>query len=100
MAKACRQKLVSSVRFCVKINLKIKKIMYKKLTLIFLSVFVFTNNDLFAQDEFLNKSPNFIVISTDDLGYGDVGSVGSELIQTPHIESNGKRRCSINKSLL
>lgn len=34
----------------------------------------------------VQESPNFIIIFTDDLGYGDVASAGSDLIQTPHID--------------
>jgi arylsulfatase A len=45
-----------------------------------------TNSFLFAQNERQVQQPNFIVIFTDDLGYGDVGADGSELIQTPHID--------------
>jgi arylsulfatase A len=30
--------------------------------------------------------PNFIVIMTDDMGYGDLGCYGSDFIRTPHID--------------
>lgn len=30
--------------------------------------------------------PNFVIIFTDDLGYGDLGSFGSESIKTPNID--------------
>ena len=32
------------------------------------------------------ESPNFLVIMADDLGYGDLGCAGSQLIKTPHID--------------
>jgi arylsulfatase A len=32
------------------------------------------------------EKPNFIIIFNDDLGYGDVGSAGSKLINTPNID--------------
>ncbi len=35
----------------------------------------------------LRKSPNFILMLADDLGYGDLGVTGSKQIPTPHIDS-------------
>ena len=33
-----------------------------------------------------DRPPNFVVIFTDDLGYGDLGCFGSTTIKTPHID--------------
>ena len=37
-----------------------------------------------AQDA--ERLPNFIIIYADDLGYGDLGSFGNPVIQTPHLD--------------
>lgn len=45
--------------------------------------------------------PNFIVIMADDLGYGDLGIYGSQLIKTPHLDRlalNGARLDSFYSS--
>ena len=34
----------------------------------------------------IKSHPNFIVIFCDDLGYGDIGSFGHPIIQTPNID--------------
>ncbi|TRX66422.1 sulfatase [Carboxylicivirga sp. M1479] len=33
-----------------------------------------------------NRKPNIIILFADDLGYGDLGCYGSNLIETPHID--------------
>jgi arylsulfatase A-like enzyme len=33
-----------------------------------------------------NRTPNFIVILCDDLGFGDIGAFGGKLIPTPNID--------------
>jgi arylsulfatase A len=51
--------------------------------LYFLFAFIsFTSQDVFAQ----KKQPNIIIIFADDLGYGELGSYGQKIIQTPHID--------------
>lgn len=39
-----------------------------------------------AQPDETSRPPNFIVIFTDDQGYGDLGCFGSPNIETPHID--------------
>jgi len=52
-------------------------------SLYFLFVFIsFTSQVVFAQ----KKQPNIIIIFADDLGYGELGSYGQKIIQTPHID--------------
>lgn len=58
----------------------------KAIALLYLIIFgIFSISNAQNQNG-IQEKPNFIVIFTDDLGYGDVGSAGSDLIQTPHID--------------
>lgn len=36
------------------------------------------------------QAPNVLIIYTDDIGYGDIGAYGAELIPTPHIDQLAK----------
>ena len=40
----------------------------------------------FAAGAFAQKSPNIILIMTDDMGWGDTGFNGNQVIQTPHLD--------------
>ena len=52
-----------------------------RLTAVICAVFLLLSAILSAEEK-----PNFIVIFVDDLGYGDVGCFGNELIRTPVID--------------
>ncbi|MBN3518809.1 sulfatase [Algoriphagus lutimaris] len=55
-----------------------------KIKLLILSLFtvLYTSDFIYAQ----NKKPNFIIIFTDDQGYGDVGVFGHPTIKTPNLD--------------
>jgi len=52
-----------------------------KLLMLFAATCLFASAQ--AQD---SRQPNFIVIMADDLGYGDLGVYGSQLIKTPNLD--------------
>ena len=39
-----------------------------------------------TQGQVNERSPNFIIVMTDDQGYGDVGYMGNQAIQTPNLD--------------
>ena len=39
-----------------------------------------------SQNQTVEKSPNFIFILADDLGYGEIGIQGQKWIETPNID--------------
>ena len=65
------------------------------MALLAMCLFVFAPADADAQKN--SDDLNFIVIFTDDQGYGDLSCYGHPTIKTPHIDkmaSEGKRRTS------
>jgi arylsulfatase A-like enzyme len=40
----------------------------------------------YAQGQIGNERPNFIIVMTDDQGYGDVGYNGNDEVKTPHLD--------------
>lgn len=55
-----------------------------KKTVIFLSTLLLTVNLIHSQKK--NSKPNFIIIFTDDLGYGDLGTFGNPSNLTPNLD--------------
>lgn len=51
-----------------------------------LSVITFSGCDRPADQQHQAAKPNIIIIYADDVGYGDIGVYGSELIPTPHLD--------------
>ena len=41
----------------------------------------------FAEDKPVHSKPNIIVIMPDDIGYGDIASLGNPVVQTPNLDS-------------
>ena len=52
-----------------------------------LTLFLFTASCTAPGTEKSPPPPNIIVILADDLGYNDLGSFGSEIIHTPHLDA-------------
>ena len=43
-----------------------------------------------ARNQLASEPPNIVLIFTDDLGYGDIGSFGAKRIRTPNIDRLGR----------
>jgi arylsulfatase A-like enzyme len=63
--------------------------MKTKSIIVFSLACLITAGGLHAEDEKPAK-PNFVIIFTDDQGYGDLGCFGSTKIKTPHIDRMAK----------
>ena len=68
----------------LKIAFNLLKYLHVAFFLLSSSVLCFTG----CQDS--SRAPNFIVILADDLGYGDLGSYGSDDIRTPNLDQLAK----------
>lgn len=60
----------------------------KRIQLFFYFVFLVSMSGCNSKSERKenDKQPNFVIIYTDDLGYGDIGCFGANDIETPHID--------------
>ena len=59
-----------------------------KKSIIILTILVFLGSC--SEKEKIIDKPNFIFILADDLGYGELGIFGQNLIETPHIDQLAK----------
>ncbi len=63
------------------------------LILSYLSFFSFAERDL-------NSQPNFVFILVDDLGWQDIGLMGSDYYETPHIDELGEESVVFNQAYM
>ena len=64
--------------------------------ILFLSI-AFLLTGFQAKKEYGNKNPNIILIMCDDLGWGDTGFNGNEIIQTPNLDMLAGRGIQFNR---
>ena len=97
LASKCRNKISSKRQvifpklFCLPI--KTLNDLPQNLCLLFFAIFIFvscTNNSKEQQKTASNPKPNIIYILADDLGYGELGAYGQQIIETPHLDALAK----------
>ena len=64
---------------------------YEKINLSFIILFAFVISLYIFLKPKKQSQPNIVLIFTDDQGYGDLSSYGSETIYTPHLDALTKR---------
>lgn len=52
-----------------------------------LIIFIVSSICHYAEGQINEQRPNFIIVMTDDQGYGDVGYMGNDLIKTPNLDN-------------
>jgi arylsulfatase A len=61
------------------------------LTIAFVTLFILFQPGISTGQQTKAARPNIIFILADDLGYGDLGCYGQQLIQTPHLDAMAKQ---------
>jgi arylsulfatase A-like enzyme len=56
------------------------------LLILFFTIGVVSNKNVYGADKNNTKAPNFIIIFADDMGYGDMGAFGHPTIKTPNLD--------------
>jgi len=80
-------KFVWYVIFCTNYRHEKKLIMNKTILLLPFSLLVFTACQNHNKDEKKSQPPNIILINVDDMGWRDVGFMGSEYYETPNLDA-------------
>ena len=62
------------------------------LLIIIVSLLQSCNSETTEKSNTTTTKPNIIYILADDLGYGELGIYGQELIETPNLDALGKVR--------
>ncbi|MFQ3325896.1 MAG: arylsulfatase A-like enzyme, partial [Salibacteraceae bacterium] len=65
---------------------ELKKMSYKNLLIITISIFILTGNYLYAQKNNQNEKQNVIIFLVDDMGWMDSAVYGSQYYETPNID--------------